>query len=168
MLDQDSLNLGLLLFRLLIGVVLALHGIAKYRGGINGVKSWFESEGLKPGLLHAHLAASTEIGAGLALAAGFLTPLSALAYIGVMSVAGWIGHRKNGYFIIRSGWEFTFVLGAAAACIATTGPGEYSLDNAMDISWNGLPWLIVAAGGGIASAVGLLAVFYRPPAPESE
>lgn len=163
MFDEDSLNLGLLLLRLVVGVVLALHGIAKYRGGIKGVGGWFESEGLKPGILHAHMAGGTEIGAGLALAAGFLTPLSALAYIGVMTVAGWVGHRKNGFFIIREGWEYVFVLGAAAAGIATTGPGEYSVDNALDIDWNGLPWLIVAAGGGVAAAVGLLAVFYRPP-----
>jgi putative oxidoreductase len=162
MFDQDALNLGLLLLRLVVGVVLSLHGIAKYRGGIAGVGRWFESEGLKPGILHANLAAGTEIGAGLALAAGFLTPLSAMAYVGVMAVAGYVGHRKNGFFIIREGWEFTFVLGAAAAGIATTGPGEYSIDNALDITWNGLPWLIVAAGGGVAAAVGLLAVFYRP------
>ena len=143
--------------------MLALHGIAKYRGGIKGVGGWFESEGLKPGILHAHLAAGTEIGAGLALAAGFLTPLSAMAYVGVMTVAGWVGHRKNGFFIIREGWEYVFVLGAAAAGIATTGPGEYSIDNALDIAWNGVGWLLVAAVGGVAAAVGLLAVFYRPP-----
>lgn len=166
MFDQDALNLGLLLLRLVVGVTLALHGIAKYRGGIKGVGGWFDSEGLKPGLLHAHLAGGTEIGAGLALAAGFLTPLSAMAYVGVMTVAGWVGHRKNGFFIIREGWEYVFVLGAAAAGIATTGPGEYSIDNALDITWNGLPWLIVSAGGGVAAAVALLAIFYRPPAAE--
>ena len=51
--DQDAYDLGLLLMRLTLGIVLALHGIAKYRGGIAGVGKWFTSEGLKPGFFHA-------------------------------------------------------------------------------------------------------------------
>ena len=46
--DQDAYDLGLLLMRLTLGIVLALHGIAKYKGGIAGVGKWFTSEGLKP------------------------------------------------------------------------------------------------------------------------
>ena len=65
--DQDAYDLGLLLMRSTLGIVLALHGIAKYRGGIAGVGKWFTSEGLKPGLLHAHMAGSAAIGAGLGL-----------------------------------------------------------------------------------------------------
>ena len=82
--DQNALDLGLLLLRLALGVTLALHGVAKYRGGIAGVGRWFQSEGLKPGIVHAHLAALGEIGFGCAIAAGFLTPLSAMGYVGVM------------------------------------------------------------------------------------
>jgi putative oxidoreductase len=160
--DADALNLGLLVIRVLIGVTLALHGIAKYRGGIGGVAGWFASEGLQPGKVHAHLAALTEIGAGFGLALGFLTPLSAMAYVGVMAVAGWVGHRKNGFFIIKEGWEYTFVLGGIAAGIAATGPGDWSIDNALDIDWNGVSWFLVAVGGGLAAAVGLLGAFYRP------
>ena len=53
--DQNAIDLGLLLVRLTVGITLALHGIAKYRGGIDGVGRWFKSEGLSPGLLHACL-----------------------------------------------------------------------------------------------------------------
>ena len=55
-------------------------------------------------------AALGEIGFGSAIATGFLTPLSAMGYVGVMCVAGWVGHRKNGFFIIKDGWEYVFVL----------------------------------------------------------
>jgi len=99
--DQDAYDLGLLLMRLTLGIVLALHGIAKYRGGIAGVGKWFTSEGLKPGLFHAHMAGSAEIGAGLGLAAGFFTPITAMAYVGVMCVAGWVGHRDNGFLLFE-------------------------------------------------------------------
>ena len=135
--DPDSINLGLLVLRVTVGVVLALHGIAKFRGGIAGVGRWFESEGLRPGKFHAYLAALTEIGAGLGLALGLVTPLSAMAFIGVMTTAGWVGHRTNGFFIIREGWEYVFVLAVAAAALAATGPGEWSLDNALGIDWSG-------------------------------
>ena len=161
---MDELNLGLLVIRVVVGVVLALHGIAKFRGGIKGVGGWFDGEGLKPGPFHAWLAASTEIGAGFAVAAGFLFPFSNLAFVGVMLVAGYVGHRKNGFFIIREGWEYTFVLGAVAAGLAATGPGEWSIDNAYDLLIDGWPGLLIAVGGGLAAAVATLAVFYRPPA----
>lgn len=160
---MDEVNLGLLVLRLLVGLVLAAHGVAKFRGGINGVAGWFDSEGLKPGKLHAWLAASTEIGAGVAVAAGFLFPLSTMAMVGVMAVAGYVDHRKNGFFITRVGWEYTFVLGGSAAALAATGPGEWSLDNTYDLSINGWPGLLIAVAGGLAAAVGLLVAFYRPP-----
>ena len=163
--EPDSINLGLLVLRVIVGVVLALHGIAKFRGGIAGVGRWFESEGLRPGKLHAYLAALTEIGAGFGLALGLLTPISAMAFIGVMTTAGWVGHRTNGFFIIREGWEYVFVLAAAAAALAATGPGEWSLDNAIGIDWSGPVWFVVAIAGGVASTLLLLATFYRPNAP---
>lgn len=161
--DQDAYDLGLLLMRSTLGIVLALHGIAKYRGGIAGVGKWFTSEGLKPGLLHAHMAGSAEIGAGLGLAAGFFTPIAAMAYVGVMCVAGWVGHRDKGFFVIRNGWEYTFVLAALAACVPLLGSSKYSLDNLMGIEWTGAGWFAVTLGGGVLAAVLLLILFYRPP-----
>ncbi|WP_419842252.1 DoxX family protein [Candidatus Poriferisodalis sp.] len=169
---QDSLrlglNLGLFVLRVVVGVTLALHGVAKFRGGIRGVGNWFDAEGLRPGLLHAWLAACVEIGAGLGLALGLLTPFSAMAFVGVMATAGWVGHRTNGFFIIREGWEYVFVLAAAAAAVAATGPGEWSVDHALGLAWHGPAWLAVAAAGGLISAVSLLAVCYRPSAPSEQ
>ena len=160
--DQNALDLALLLLRLTLGVTLALHGVAKYRGGIAGVGRWFEGEGLKPGLVHAHLAALSEIGFGLALAIGLLVPFSAMGFAGVMAVAGWVGHRKNGFFIIKDGWEYVFVLAAAASCLSLTGPGSWSVDNAFGTELSGIGWFMCTVFGAIASAVGLLGVCYRP------
>ena len=133
--DQNALDLALLLLRLTLGVTLALHGVAKYRGGIAGVGRWFEGEGLKPGLVHAHLAALSEIGFGLALAIGLLVPFSAMGFAGVMAVAGWVGHRKNGFFVIKDGFGTEL---------------------------SGIGWFMFTVFGAIASAVGLLGVCYRP------
>lgn len=159
---MDELNLGLLIIRLVIGVTLALHGIQKIRGGIDGTARWFDGEGLRPGTLHAWLAAGTEIGAGLAVAAGFLFPLSNAAMVGVMSVAAWVDHRDKGFFIIRQGWEYVFVLAAVAAGLAATGPGEWSVDELYDLRIDGWAGLAVAVGVGLGAAVALLVAFYRP------
>ena len=160
---MDDVNLGLLFIRVIVGLVFAAHGVAKIRGGLSGVASWFESEGLRPGRLHASLAAYTEIAAGLALALGLLFPFTNAAMVGVMAVAGYIGHRKNGFFIIRDGWEYVFVLAVVATGLAATGPGEWSVDEAIGLELDGVAGLLIAGVGGVAAALGLMAAFFTAP-----
>ena len=135
-------------------------------GKLAGTAGWFDSIGMKPGALHARLAAGTEILTGLGLAVGLLTTFSAMGFVAVMLVAGYTVHRANGFFIVGEGWEYTFILAVAAVGIAMLGPGEWSIDNAIGIDrdldgWTGL---ILAGGGGIAAGIAQLAIFYRPPA----
>lgn len=161
---MDELNLGLLIIRVIVGVTFAAHGWAKVKGGLAGVAGWFEAEGLKPGALHARLAAFGEIGTGLAFAAGLLFPFTNAGIVGIMVVAGFIGHRKNGFFIIREGWEYVFILATIAAGLASTGPGEWSIDNAIDLAIDGWAGLAIAVVGGVGAAVATLAVFFKDPA----
>ena len=161
--ELNDLNLGLLLLRLLLGLLLTAHGYMKVRNGLDGTAEWFESEGLRPGTLHARLAAGWEVGAGLAVAAGFLFPLSPMAVVGVMTVAGYVGHRRNGFFSVRNGWEFTFVLGSVAAVLATTGPGEWSVDNIYDWFVTGWAGLLISVGGGLLAAVVMLRIYFTDP-----
>ena len=162
---MDELNVALLLVRAVVGVTLALHGLQKIRGGLDGVARWFEAMGLRPGWLHARVASFGEIAAGLCLATGLLTTFAALGFVGLMSVAGWTDHRGKGFFILKQGWEYVMVLAVVAVTIAMLGPGEWSVDHLVGIAdeLDGYVGLIVAAGGGLTAAVGLLAVFYRPP-----
>lgn len=57
----------LLLFRLVIALVFIAHGWNHVFGGgrIKGTGQWFDSLGMRPGLLHAWLASLTETGAGV-------------------------------------------------------------------------------------------------------
>lgn len=159
----------LLVFRVLVGLIFASHGWAKRfsGGGIDGTAGWFESIGMRPGRLHAHAASTTEMGAGLLLALGLVTPVAAAGIIGVMVVAGWVVHRPNGFFIVSEGWEFTFVVGLMAVLVAGLGPGRYSLDHA--IGWadslNGWTGLAVALVLGIGAGAAQIAIFHRPDAP---
>jgi putative oxidoreductase len=166
---EDSINLALALLRVCLGLTLAAHGYGKFfRGGrIPGTARWFDSMGMRPGKVHALMAASTEVSAGLGIAVGLLTPFACMGLVGVMVVAGWTVHRKNGFFIVKEGWEYNFILAAMAIVLGALGPGEWSLDHALDIAddLDGYTGLIIAALGLVAGAL-QLAIFYRPPAPK--
>ena len=165
--DADAINLALLVLRVTAAGVMLAHGLNHIYGGgkIAGTSRWFESLGMRPGRLHAWLASLTEVGGGVLLVLGLLTPLAAAGIIGVMVVAWITNHRGNGFFIFRpgEGWEYVMTLTAVGLAIAVLGPGEWSLDDALDLEdlWGSTGLLIaVVAGGGGAAA--LLAGFWRP------
>ena len=66
----DQLNLALLILRVATGIVILAHGYNHIFGGgkIAGTARWFESLGMKPGILHAWLASLTEVAVGPMLA----------------------------------------------------------------------------------------------------
>lgn len=157
-----EVDLALLMLRVVAGLTMAYHGFNKTKGLV-GTAKWFESMGMRPGALHARLAAYTEIAAGLALALGLITPAAGAAFVGLMLVAGIVAHRNNGFFIFNKGegWEYTMVLGVIGLFFAMIGPGRYSLDHALDISFN--QWIGTVIGlGGLIGGAALLGVFWRP------
>ena len=169
---MTSFGVGLLILRVVLGLTMAVHGYNKFfgPGGISGTAGWFDSIGMRPGAFHARLAASTEIGAGLLLAAGLLTPFAAAAFVALMLVAAWSVHRGNGFLITKEGWEYNLVLAAGAVALGALGAGRFSLDHLL-FAGSGLEhylrgwWgLAIALGLGIAAGVAQLAIFFRPPA----
>lgn len=167
-----AVDFSLLLLRVVLGLTMAAHGYNKFFSGgrIPGTAGWFDSIGMKPGKLHAVLAASTEILAGVGLAVGLLTPIPAAGFVALMLVAAWTVHRGNGFFIVKSGWEYNLILAVAAVAIAGTGAGRYSLDyllfhhSCFAHYLHGWCGLIIAAGLGLLGGIGQLAIFFRPPA----
>lgn len=168
-LGTNEFSVVMLVFRVIFGFIFALHGLGKIKGGIGGTAGWFDSMGMKPGKVHARAAAGTEIGTGVLLALGLLTPFAAAGMVGVMVVAGWTVHRNNGFMIVNDGWEYTFVVALVAVFLAGLGPGEFSVDEALGLadSLNGWVGVAIAVGLGVAGGVGQLAAFYRPPPAEA-
>jgi len=168
-LSAAEFSAALLAFRVIFGFVFALHGWGKVKGGIGGTAGWFDSMGMKPGKLHAWAAAITEMGTGVMIMLGLLTPFAAAGMVGMMVVAGWTVHRNNGFMIVKDGWEYTFIVACTAIFIAWLGPGEYSLDHALGFaeSLNGWTGLLIADLLGGAAGIATLAIFYRPPSAES-
>jgi putative oxidoreductase len=162
----DQLNFGLLILRLVVGPVFAFHGFAKiFRGGrLQGTAGWFDSMGMRPGHVHARLAAAGELATGACLALGLFTSFAGLGLVGLMSVAFWTVHKGSGLMIINEGWEYVLTLGTIGVAVATIGPGEWSLDNAIGLDLNGPVGFVISLIGGIAVAALLLGTTYRPPA----
>jgi putative oxidoreductase len=89
-----------------------------------------------------------------------------------MLVAWITNHRGNGFFIFRpgEGWEYVMTLTFVGLALAVVGPGEWSLDNALDLLDDlvGAPGLAIAAVAGGGGALALLAGFWRPPAKSAD
>ena len=60
---SDASDVALLLVRVVIGLTLAAHGVNKAKS-LAGTAGWFDSIGMRPGRVHARLAAGGEIVAG--------------------------------------------------------------------------------------------------------
>ena len=162
---MSAYDVGMLMLRLVLGLTMAAHGYNKFfgSGGIAGTAGWFDSIGMRPGAFHARVAASTEIAAGLGLA----------GFVALMLVAAWTVHRRNGFFIVKEGWEYNLVLAAAAVTVAVA-PGRLSLDHVVFDGTglapllHGWPGLLIALGLGLAGGIGQLVLFYRPRTSEAD
>lgn len=167
---MDAVDVALLVLRFTVGVVFIAHGYNHIFGGgrIPGTARWFESLGMRPGILHAWTASATELGAGVLLILGLATPLAAAGVIGTMVVAWVTNHLRNGFFVFRpgEGYEYVMVLTACGVAIGAAGPGMLSMDQLLgwfDLTgWFGL---VVALVGGFGGAVLLLATSWRPSTP---
>lgn len=165
--DSDAANLALLVLRVATGAVFLAHGVNHIAGGgkIAGTARWFDSLGMRPGIVHAWLASGTEVASGGALVAGLFTPLAAAGVVGVMVVAWITAHRGNGFFIFRpgQGWEYVMMLTVCGVALGALGAGDWSLDHALGIfDPPGPAGLALAAGGGGGGAAVLLAAAWHP------
>jgi putative oxidoreductase len=155
-----AMSTGLLVIRVVVGLLMTGHGLQKLFGWFGGpgmarTAAGFEMLGFKPSKPMAWMAALGELGSGLSIATGFLTPLGSASLIGVMFNAGAV-HWPNGLWIQKKGYEYTLALAALGAGLAFTGPGRYSLDHLLGIDdeltttgWALAAIAAGAAGGGL-------------------
>lgn len=102
---------GILLLRVVFGLVMAAHGAQKVFGwwggpGPKGVYGWLGSARFRGGWAPVIALLTAELGGGLVLALGFLTPIAALAIVVVMFVAIATTHWPNGFWNGKGGYEF--------------------------------------------------------------
>ena len=138
------------------------HGSQKLFGlfggpGLDGAGGFFHSLGFRPGKPLAIVAGASEAGAGVLLVLGLLTPLASAAVIGTLVVAGSV-HWAAGLWAQNSGFEMPLLYVTAAAALAFTGPGVYSLDNALGLGdLAGFGWGAAAVVVGALSGLAVVA-----------
>ncbi|MEA2643460.1 MAG: putative oxidoreductase [Chloroflexota bacterium] len=163
-----SLSLGLLVLRLVLGLTMAGHGAQKLFGwwGGPGLKAWTEGVAkmrIRPAVPFAWLAALAELGGGLLLALGFLSPLGSLAIIGTMLVAIATVHWPNGFWNAKRGYEFNLSIIAGVVAIGLAGAGSYSVDQAIGFRMPEPATFLIGVIVVILGVAGMLA--FRSPKP---
>jgi putative oxidoreductase len=163
------MDTGLLIARMVFGLLMAAHGAQKLFGwfggyGLAGTAGFFEQLGFRPGKLFAGAAASTEIAAGLLVAFGLLGPLGPALIVSVMIVAAATVHWQHGLFAQDNGIEVPLLYGVAALTLALTGYGAFSLDAALALTWSEpVIWTVLAIG--VIAGFANLAIRKTAPAP---
>jgi len=153
------MDTGILIARLVVGLVMAAHGSQKLFGwfggyGIAGTGGFFEQLGFRPGRFFAMAAGASEVIGGLLVALGLLGPLGPALVIAVMIVAIATVHWPHGLFAQNNGFELPLLYIAAASAIALIGNGAYSLDAALGLTWRPeVVWTVLTLGvvGGFAN-----------------
>ncbi len=165
------MNLGLLILRLVVGLLFVGHGAQKLFGiwgghGLKGTAGFFEGIGLRPGRVHAAAAGVMEFGGGALLALGLLTPVASLALIAVMTAAVISVHFSKGLWATGGGYEYNLVLAAVAFAVAAIGPGSWSVDHALSLSMHGVLWgigaLVIGLIGGAGAVLSGRSQRWRP------
>ncbi|MER5782558.1 DoxX family protein [Streptomyces mobaraensis] len=160
------MDTALLLIRLTVGPLVAGHGVQKVSrllggSGLAGGAEEFRRDGFRGGALTALAAGTTQIGSGLLLACGVLTPLAAAGIAGVMTVALTV-KWPHGLWVQDDGYEYPLVLVALALAVAMAGPGRWSVDHALRLPVWPAPWAALTATAGIASGLAVRALLHRP------
>ncbi len=168
-----SIAVGLLILRVVVGLVLAAHGSQKLFGwfggpGFHGVTGWLQSQGFRPAWLWALLGGLGEFGGGLLLALGFLSPLGALGVFASMLMAVIKFHWKSGFWNTKHGYEYALVLALMALVVGITGPGSYSLDALLSINVPELFFWIGVALAIIVDIVGVVTSNQQTAAPAQQ
>ena len=162
-------DFGLLLLRVIVGLTFAAHGAQKafgwWRGaGWTGWNGAVAGMGFRPAGPWAAIAVGAELFGGLLLAAGFITPVAAMALVGQSVVIIGKAHWAKGYWNRDGGFEFPLALGAGAAAVGLIGPGAISLDAVFGIALAGevraLLIVVGLIGGALSYATTLVS---RPP-----
>ncbi|CAM3815726.1 DoxX family protein [Tsukamurella strandjordii] len=164
---RGTTDLGLLVLRVAVGVILAAHGAQKLFGiwggpDIDGFAKYLQNSP-DPSLgferftkVIAVATGVVELGGGAMLVLGLLTPIAAAGAVGVMLSATLFKLTTLGQgivFFAPKGVEYELLLMFASVAILLTGPGKLSLD--FNRGWARRPyigsvvWLIIA----IAAAV---------------
>jgi len=162
------MNAGLLILRLVLGLIFVAHGSQKLFGwfggkGLAGQSSLLERLGVRPAGFFALVSSLGEFFGGLGVAVGLLTSLAAAGILASMIVAMVKVQAPRGFWNSEGGIEWPLALAAVALALGLMGPGAYSLDFALGLRLpQPLTDLVILAG----LAAVILFVIAQPASPK--
>ena len=161
------MELGLLLIRVVVGGLLAGHGVQKLFGrlgglGLDGTGGYLATHGFRPGRPFAALAGLAELIGGLFLLSGLATPLAAALVVATMIVAARTDHVGKGLWIFNGGAEYALTMASIGLGLAIVGPGSLSIDNLVGIEAGGPAAGLLALAIAAIGATAVLMARTRP------
>lgn len=128
-LTPARIKYGLLILRVIVGIVFIAHGAQKvFEQTLPGVTQFFTQINAPLPEITAPFISYLEFVGGILLVLGLLTPLVTALFAIDMLGAMVLVHMPNGFFAQGGGYEFVLVLAAASAALFLTGPGALALD----------------------------------------
>lgn len=126
------LDVGLLVIRVVIGLLFIGHGAQKLFGwfggyGPKGTGGWMDSIGIKPGVAMAVVSGLMELMGGLSFGIGLFAEVGAALIALTMLGAIVKVHGKNGIWSTANGYEYPLVVLAVVIGVAFAGAGAYAL-----------------------------------------
>ena len=126
-----TMDVGLLLLRLIAGAVFLFHGSQKLFGafdghGIEGFAGVLAQMQIPMPLFAAYLSACTEFFGGLALLLGLGVRIASVPLVINMLVAAFTVHAGK-FDSTKGGMEYPLTLAFLVAALAFTGPGQISV-----------------------------------------
>ncbi|MDQ1060827.1 putative oxidoreductase [Arthrobacter globiformis] len=152
---------GILLLRVVLAVLVACHGTQKLfgwfgGGGIQGTAPLFAAWGLRPAPLMVAVAGTLEVAGAASIASGTVSILGTALVFGTMLVAASVS-RQNGIWAAKGGYELPLLYGLIALGLGVTGPGRYSVDQALALpDFTGMGYTAAAAALSFIGASPLL------------
>lgn len=126
-------------------------------GSIQGTTDWVPAPWLE--------AAALELGGGLLLAGGLLTPLAAAPIVAQSVVIIGQVHWRNGFFNTTGGFEFPLLIGLGAVAVAIAGPIAIAVDRLIGVSVDVAPTVALVSAALVAGLVGLIVPRLTAPDP---
>ena len=162
------MDLALLIFRVVAGLLVTSHGAMKLFGtfggpGLHGTSGWLHSAGFRPGRLWAVMGSGAEFIGGLLFALGLLSPLGSVGIASAMLIAVTKIHWPK-VWVTEGGFEYTLVLLAVAVAVGIAGPGAFSLDAWLGISVPPAISLVVIVLAALVYLVGMVTSAAKPTA----
>ena len=139
--DRPAVDMALLLVRVIVGFIFAMHGAQKLFGAFGGPGIIKMGEMMGP---LGYLVTIGEFFGGLGLIFGFLTRFSAASLIVIMIGAIFIAHGKNGFFMGHgpeslmkdAGFEYNLALIGLLLPTLVAGPGWHAIGRCLPLPKN--------------------------------